>query len=121
MEHCDDAGDDPMPGAATAGASGRPRLSKMAMPPPEVCEAIRVLAAKFTVTGLHKLRASDYRGERGERAMMVASSLRQKLVKLTIEEDVAVKTVREWAGNRGDAALVPRKSGEKGGGCRSPG
>lgn len=51
------------PGAATPGASGRPPISAMAMPPSEMCAAIRVLAAKFTVTGLHKLRVSDYRGD----------------------------------------------------------
>lgn len=81
------------------------------MPPPEVCVAIKVLVATFTVAGLHKLRVSDYRGER---AIWVTTSRGRTAVPLSIEEDGAVRVVREWAGNRGEAALVPRRAGEAG-------
>ena len=35
-------------------------------------------------------------------------------MELTVEEHVAVQTVRAWAANRGEGALVPRKAGENG-------
>lgn len=114
VEHCIAKQDRARPSHATAGPTGRPSLSNMEMPPPEACAAIKVLATKFTGTGLHKLRVSDYRGERGERAMMVTTSRGRTPVKLSTEEHVAVQTVRGWAANGGEAALVPRKPGETG-------
>lgn len=35
-------------------------------------------------------------------------------VPLTIEQEGAVRVVRDWAANRGEAALVPRRAGEAG-------
>lgn len=112
--HCIEKLDRPRPGHATAGATGRPSIEKMEMPPVEVCTAIKVLVAKLTVSGLHKLRVSDYLNDRGQRTIMVATSGGRKAVLLTIAEHVAVQTVRAWAANRGEAALVPRRAGEAG-------
>ncbi len=110
-DHCAGSRDLTRPGRATQGKEGRPSLADRVLPPPEVCAAIKLLLAKFTVTGLHKLRVSDYRGER---AIWVTTSRGRTAVPLTIEEHGAVEVVRAWAGNRGEAALVPRKAGEAG-------
>jgi hypothetical protein len=111
VEHCIEKQDRVRPSHATPGPTGRPSLNNMELPPPEVCAAIRVLATRFTVTGLHKLRVSDYLGERGQRAIMVTTSRGRTAVQLSIEEHVGAR--REINAPRGRARLA--SNSKKGG------
>lgn len=55
-----------------------------------------------------------FRGAGGASRPAAIKLLRRNALALTIEEEGAVRVVREWAANRGEAALVPRKAGEAG-------